>query len=370
MKFKYFYKKVKYRVDSEHNICQVGEIKYSGEGDELRVKNTSVCSLKEDKIYEMIYELCKEEYNSQLEELVEFAKYNWQFDVYGVLKVTELDNQIKQSHYVMFVEIFKYGVSYDYIMLDAEGKWREIFSHMPQNCRGHTCLKEKRIKKDIIIRGQAAGVLSHELFGHLFEIDNFYLYNYEKYLKLIEKLGISISDIPISKNGPVFYNYDDNGIPAKNICICNSGELTGQLIGGDYNRKMVTHSLRRNNYKEICIPRMSNLVVNYEGGKNEIIHNYIEINKIGKCYIHHKKDKIEFCADLIFVYSEKECYRSEKKIRFSVSIFDILNNILPLKCSNNLMRPLQCQKGKQVIECGISSNDWLLMEGSVFGELF
>jgi len=113
---------------------------------------------------------------------------------------------------------------------------------------------------------------------------------------------------------------------------------------------------------------MSNLVVstNFEG---EVPSEYIEIVKLSKCFVNHQKKTIILHSQLAFHKCDSEVLARFIPFRMEFEIGNIYKNIHPIRNASNFIRPLQCFKQGQVIECSGVSCDWIinnpsnLMEG-------
>lgn len=214
------------------------------------------------------------------------------------------------------------------------------------------------LKKPLVFTQQAASIFSHEIFGHMFEIDNFYYYKYERYLLNLEKFKVDIIDNPLMENTNGYYKYDDASIQAKKTIIFKDGYYTGNLIGGVYGSNIVNSSLRRENLLNKLLPRMSNLIIK---SKNEISYpyTYIEIIKLGKCYVDHNSGQIIFDINSAFLVQNSEYIAVIEPFKIILKFDFIFEHIQSSNIIKNHFTPIQCRKHNQIINCSSMSNDWL-----------
>lgn len=218
---------------------------------------------------------------------------------------------------------------------------------------------EKYLKKlPILFSNQSASIISHECFGHIFEIDNFIFRRYDVYLNEICKLPISISDNPLIKNCVGSYLVDDAGFTAKKIIILKDGVFTGKLIGGDLNNNGVNRSLRREFYYEKLIPRMSNLIITTTSYNKNISGFYIEISKLDKCYLNHTKKQLLINTTSAYLKKDKDYICNLSPIKLQINLDKFYKNISPI-FNNNEIYPIVCQKNRQLIDAGASSCSWI-----------
>lgn len=210
----------------------------------------------------------------------------------------------------------------------------------------------------IIFCDSAACVLSHEVFGHIFEVDNYYKYEYESVLELVKEINVDITDDPSIPKSNGFYSIDDMGLKATKTHIIKNGIFTS-LIGSLSKEKIVSTSLRRDSFKNCCYPRMSNLIISPRKIKRISFSNYIKINKLNNCFLRHKDGVVEFNIDLSYqIYENKMCIIKPYKLEFK--LIDLLKNMSAITYCNKRMQPIQCLKHGQIVNCGARSPNWII----------
>lgn len=275
-------------------------------------------------------------------------------------------NEFKHEKDVLFykntfskLEIKKDRNSIMYIQDNISKNRIESFFNFYRNINDLSSEKSDRYLKKlpILFSNQSASIISHECFGHIFEIDNFVFKGYEIYLNEISKLPISILDNPLIENCVGSYLFDEAGFMARKIDILIDGSFTGKLIGGDLNKNYVTRSLRREFYYEKLIPRMSNLIVRTSVNK-DIIGFYIEINKLDKCYINHIKKQLLITTNQAYLKKGKDYISKLTPINLEINLEQLYKNIVPAFNSYEIY-PIVCQKNRQLMDVGASSCAWI-----------
>ncbi|MEG0806626.1 MAG: metallopeptidase TldD-related protein, partial [Lachnospiraceae bacterium] len=348
MNFEYVVKKERFSINGTGPIVLMGKSIYSGKGDNLFIRNNILRPIRNLEKYDEDMERCISNTSYIIERLKEEVEDGWHFELYYLQKTKSFSFINSYSQFSVYVEMFKNKQSMGLFLVENMDKLDEEISKIKNKY-----LKIDKIpylginlERPILFSGQAAGILSHELLGHIFEIDNFFMYQYEKLFPLIEKLNIDIVDLPSMKNGLGFYLYDDMGICYKDVTICSNGRMTGKLIGGECTRQKIVHALRRDDYTKSCMPRMSNLYINNKKENFITIDTYIEITKLGKCYINHKKGILEISIEQgAFCLGGKYMARVNKGV-FMLSIVKLIDRMSAVGRQNTLC-PLQCQKQGQ-----------------------
>ena len=216
-----------------------------------------------------------------------------------------------------------------------------------------------RMPYSVVFHNSAAATFAHEVLGHILEADNYYRYGYDSAIDLIRPLQIQIIDNPLIPQSPGFYIEDDMGIAAQRALIVENG-MINTLIGCKKSDGLITNSLRRENYDNSCFPRMSNLIVGAPNvhTKNEL-SQYIQIDKLSKCFIYHNKKVVEFNVEFSFFHNN--CIDIPlKPFRLKYGVSDLLSKVSLIDGGDMELRPIQCAKHNQVISCGASSPDWMV----------
>lgn len=313
--------------------------------------------------------LCFEKCCSSYSEVFEFAKSIandiWSFTVVCDFEYKKCNTKVQHAlHYG--ISICFMGNAVDFICVnsveDFETKFKVIeeyrrFEKLPR------CVYSSNLATfPLIFHNSAAATLAHEVFGHIFEVDNFHRYNYSNILNLLQTLRINICDDPLIVGSPGFYTVDDMGIKAKQTIVLRNGILNG-LIGCQDSGYMVNNALRRENYDQPCYPRMSNLLVTSTSSKKHPKPSqYVQIDKLSKCFIYHNEKTVELNVDFSFLHDKNaDIPLKPFKLKFGVS--DLLEKLTIIDGGDMTLRPIQCAKHNQVINCGISTPDWMISYG-------
>lgn len=254
------------------------------------------------------------------------------------------------------------GISVDCLSIDFDSDWIDYINELKK-------MDIKELKTELYYNGsinylpivfdkQSAAVFAHEVFGHMLEADNYFNYDYEKYLDNISSFKLNITDDPYCKRYAGYYIFDDALIPAKKTVLFKEGKFTGSLIGGSYDRKIINSSLRRETYSDRLLPRMSNFFVISEE-KCDYPLNYIRADKMGKCLVDHKNGKIIFYIESAFHIENGYCISKIKPFSISITFEDVFSKTLPINAGSLRAYPLQCQKQNQIVNCGAMSTNWI-----------
>ncbi|SHJ30387.1 Putative modulator of DNA gyrase [Lutispora thermophila DSM 19022] len=259
------------------------------------------------------------------------------------------------------VEVFYNGVSIDYLIFNSNTIQyiKELKEHLQEKYLCFNDTVDYKGELPLLFTDQAAVVLAHEFLGHMLEIDNFYFFKYNELINDVESLKLTVWDDPLIPNSSAYYKYDDAGIAAKVTNIIDKGNFTGNLIGGKINEMVVKSSLRRDYYSNKLLPRMSNFMVqaNCSAKKPK---RYIEISKLSRCFINHNNKVLELNVGLALLMDNSTRLKRVNPFYLKLTIKELLEKIHPIQ-SHNFLRPLKCYKRGQVIQCGGTSCDWLLL---------
>ena len=305
-------------------------------------------------------------YKSLFQKLLEMAKNNFWFRVYFYyndvcfFNLRDVKSSLNES---ICIEIFYGDTSLDYIIYN---KKKECIDHIENILKTFNDFNKLKVikfnkcnKKIVLLKEQAAATLSHEILGHIFEIDNYNLFKYYNYLNNISRLNLTIKDMPNIKGSFGYYKYDDMGIKSQDIIIFDKGKFTGDIIGGKSNQTNVTNALRRQSLQFRCLPRMSNLFVNTENNYFSQ-KSFIEITKFNKCYIHHKKGIVELNVSLAVLKEDGQIASILTPFKLNIPIKNIYDIIVGENNPKAQLRPLLCQKQNQIVNCSTLSCDWIL----------
>lgn len=222
-------------------------------------------------------------------------------------------------------------------------------------CKVHSSL----MSFPVVFHNSAAAAFAHEVLGHLFEADNFYRFGYDSIADMIRVLRLRVIDDPLIPESPGFYMEDDMGIGAQRTIIADNG-LIYSLIGCKKKGESISNALRRENYNKPCFPRMSNLIVESPKAlEKRKTGSYIQIEKLGKCFLYHDKRIVEFNVEFSFFHNEKLDIPM-KPFKLNYDVDPLLSNICVVDGGDMELRPIQCAKHNQVICCGASSPDWMI----------
>jgi TldD protein len=131
----------------------------------------------------------------------------------------------------------------------------------------HGAVPPPAMEAPALFSPSAAGVLLHEICGHLLEAD-LIVSGINPFLaapgERIAAEALTIMDDPIRKDGRVWIEVDDEGEAARVNLLVDSGILAGYLCDtqtASANAGCSTGNGRRDSYRHPCLPRMTNLSV-------------------------------------------------------------------------------------------------------------
>lgn len=364
----YFYKrKVEWKISLNSNLKIHDEIN-SGSFDNYCIQGMHIKPIPKDELSTAI--LCFEEHQNLYSEIVEFAKILasniWSFTI-GCDFDYKKHSTIVQ-HSIQFNALICFtGNAVDYICIHSAKDLAEKFSFLKKIYSPFLNLPfydyhPNQLRFPLLFHNSAASALAHEIFGHILEVDNFHRYNYFQIINLIQSFHINICDNPLIVNSPGFYVEDDMGIRARQTTIMKDGILNA-LIGCQNTGFVVTNALRRENYDQRCFPRMSNLLITPTSSTNlSKPSRYVQIDKLSKCFIYHTKKIVEL--NVIFSFLHEGITNTPiKPFKLIYDISDLLKKLSVADGGDMVLRPIQCSKHNQVINCGASSPDWMITYG-------
>jgi len=211
-----------------------------------------------------------------------------------------------------------------------------------------------------VFSNTAAAVVSHEILGHILELDNYYFYGYSNLINAIERLSVNVYDDPQEIKQLGLSIRDDILNVTQKTILFEGGKFTGELIGGSSKQLACARSFRRNSFAIQALPRMSTLIVESIFDNTAYPKNFVLITNIRRASVYHKTGKVLFYvtdANLV-LDGNRVCKISEFCIETSIVSF--LDKLKALAYSHQETLILQCLKKGQVINCGIKTNDWML----------
>ena len=212
----------------------------------------------------------------------------------------------------------------------------------------------------LVFVSSASETLSHEIFGHIFEIDNYIKYNYASVINQVSQLNLNICDNPLLLPELCLSERDDVLNKTSLTTIFDNGIYTGELIGGSAYDKLCRRSFRRSSFLVQAIPRMSTLSVRSNRGQkeNSCPRIYVQISSIKRAQITHKTMNVQ-------LYITNACLIcDEKKIAFvrnftiDKPINEFLSRLEAIQNTKGDVSAVVCQKWGQILTCGIISDDW------------
>ena len=211
----------------------------------------------------------------------------------------------------------------------------------------------------VIFHNSAASVFAHEVLGHILEVDNYFRYDYANIVELFRNLQIGVIDDPLIPGSPGFYEEDDMGITAHRTIVYENGSIN-TLIGCSSSEAVITNSLRREDYDKPCYPRMSNLFVEASTVAHKSdVSQFVQIDKLSKCFIYHTKKVVEFNVDFSVLH-RRDIDIPLMPFKLEYNIADLLSRLCVISGGDMELRPIQCAKHNQIISCGASSPDWMI----------
>ena len=210
---------------------------------------------------------------------------------------------------------------------------------------------------------KAAATVSHEVFGHILEIDNFYYYNYSKLIPEIESLNICIHDDPQFYKQLGLSRKDDVLNASVKTTLFNEGKFTGELIGGSSKTMVCERSFRRSSFSVRALPRMSTIIITSKSEKINYPTRYILITSIRQAYIHHKTGYVEFNVTGAKVILDGMEISKLSNFSIKMSLYDFLHHLYTLTNTQPEASFFECHKKGQLLKCGIKTNDWILLKG-------
>ncbi len=215
---------------------------------------------------------------------------------------------------------------------------------------------------NVVLSPYVAGLLAHEVFGHIFEEDNRY-YNEHIVNQLSNEQynqELTIIDDPKVPRGWGSLRVDDSGHEQRKISIVENGELSEQIKRGERINRLI-----RQDYKHNLLSRVSNTLI-LPGSKSvqELLwesDNGIYIENAGKCYC----DPVT--GEIIMPVYEAFKIRGNKKV-------SCLNNFSLYANANTILKSIHtigsdfelngviCGKMGQKIPVGIGAPSLLLKD--------
>lgn len=232
------------------------------------------------------------------------------------------------------------------------------------NLRNRVKLKIENSKKytsvPYVFEAVAAAVVSHEIIGHIFEIDNYYSNNYSSLIHKISKLKLNISDDPKLFEVLGLENFDDAMQRTTEVVIFNNGEFTGELIGGSVNSRSVYRNLRRSSFSVQALPRMSSISISANSTEIQRPDKYILISNVQRASVNHRTNKVRLAVTDAKYLQKGEVISYLSPFVLEIRIADMIDGLAPLTTAQNLAFITKCYKKGQVINAGIKTTDWLL----------
>ncbi len=213
---------------------------------------------------------------------------------------------------------------------------------------------------NLILSPYVSGLLVHEVFGHIFEYDN-----YSNNLTLLEELSkktyhknLTIIDNPRINNGWGSLEYDDVGKKQEKMIILNNGDFSEEVKSGDRISRLI-----RENYKKKNLFRVSNtLLLSGDKSEEELFcrsNGGIYIENAGQCYCDPITGQIIIPVYEAFKINDYEKKNALEEFTIRLSVKEILNSIKEI--GNNFeLNGIICGKVGQKIPVGIGSPSILL----------
>lgn len=322
--------------------------------------------------------------------LIKTRSYENKFNVLDILSVLQ-NYMMNDEKVLIYIEEFYRSIESEeklifspYILSYYECKKEELCSYN-KICRDNFILDifqdlniirntyNLQVKKfmssenlPIIFMGKAAALVSHEVLGHLLEIDNFYFYKYSRYISLINKLNVDIEDNPFLIKELGLCRNDEMLNKSYKTIVFKHGIFTGDLIGGNINSRICNRNLRRSRLIDSALPRMSTLCVNVNTLNKQRLeyvefgYDLILIKNVRKAFLDHKNNCIVLMvADAVEQKEGESIFRYENfQLKFELNEF--LNRINPIKLEKPRKYTINCYKKGQLLQTGVQSIDWIL----------
>lgn len=191
----------------------------------------------------------------------------------------------------------------------------------------------------------SSSILVHEIFGHLFEIDNFENLRLNKSEIKIPKF-ISVIDCPkICLSG--YCMFDDYGNKLSNLTVIKNGIILN-LIGEHLKN---TNSTRIRAGESLCIPRCTNTIIRVD--KHGILYKNIPKNNIliiqGIKKVKLINNKIFIYIDTAYIIKQYQKYRISLNV-IIINVLELINNIIGF--DNNYFKASFIDCIKQNQRCG------------------
>lgn len=214
----------------------------------------------------------------------------------------------------------------------------------------------------ILFDSSAATSLTHELFGHMFEFDNFLRYNYIDLMKDVEALCLDIKDNPEAVPELCLSHKDDALVDTKLVTMFENGVFTGELIGGSFIEKLCVRNFRRQKLNQHVYPRMSTLCVFRQEPDKGYAHpkNYYRIPAIKHAKVNHRTKTVSLGIPFMYFIFDNIIHAVAADLTFVCSIKEVLNSVLPYNSTSSDVSLLKCMKREQTLFCGVMTVNWLL----------
>lgn len=303
--------------------------------------------------------------NNILQNVRKMTEEKWGFEIRYYFKGLRYEDEFFCQDYCCVLIIYN-NIAVDYISIvhiedlyDKLKVLKEDFSNI-----NNTSRKVNIENLPLVFHNSAAAGVTHEVMGHILEIDNFMNYDYGRFIETISSLKLDIIDRPFVSKAIGTYLYDDMGLAAKETVLFQKGIFTSSLIGGECKTRKVRSSFRRDDFSHRCLPRMSNLLVTSYNIKKRLPDSYIQINTLSKNFLFHATGDIEFNVGCSFICNRKNGTRTfGEPFSIKVSLKELLESISAISGNDSMLRPLRCAKQGQVVDCTASSPDWVLEYG-------
>jgi TldD protein len=224
------------------------------------------------------------------------------------------------------------------------------------------CIKTIPSRYDIVFAKGNAGILFHELVGHLLEAD--YVANGQSIFegaigKKIANGQLTLIDGPWN-GGPVNYSFDDEGTLSSETILVKNGILKNYISDRyhETNFKIAkTGNGRRQSFHDLPAPRMSNtLVQNGKYDVTEIIESVkkgLYITDVGDGSTNPNTGYFSFTGASGFLIEKGVITKPVNSLEISGNVKDALNNIEMVAndfaCAET---HADCTKENQIIEVG------------------
>ena len=244
--------------------------------------------------------------------------------------------------------------SFIYEVIASIKKWRnqqkyEICKKIDVNCYRY-----------YIFDNLAAGVVSHEILGHMMEFDNYYHYKYHKIKSILEGFRLTLYDDPTMIRELGLYLKDDLLVDSKKITIFKDGNFTGDLIGGNYDDGLCIRNFRRSSYLNKVLLRMSSIYVNGKDLCKSKPQIYILISQIKRSNINHQCGTIDFLITESYLVNQGEITFRLPAFSITSKLYEFLSRLTPLDTKKAETMLIRCFKKGQMVNYGINTIDWLL----------